>query len=77
LKYFPWAAMHLQPNDAATVGNIFETSIVEQLSVTSHFIFGCFQYPEILVPLRHTLFLETARSHLELNQRNTAGVSFQ
>jgi hypothetical protein len=33
----------------------------------SHF-FGCLQYPEIFVPLRQTLFLETARGHLEPNR---------
>jgi hypothetical protein len=50
---------------------------VEQLSVSSSHFFGCLQYPEIFVPLRQTLFLETARSHSEPNQRNRVGVPFQ
>jgi hypothetical protein len=32
------------------------------------------QYPETLVPLRQTSFLETARSHSEPNQGNMVGV---
>jgi len=38
---------------------------------------GCLQYLEVFVPLRQTLFLETARSHSEPNQGNKVGVSFQ
>jgi hypothetical protein len=57
--------MHLA-HDAATVRNIFGTRVVEELSVPSHF-FGCLQYPEVIVPLRQILFLETARNHLEPN----------
>jgi hypothetical protein len=30
--------------------------------------FGCLQYPEILTPLRETLFMERARSHMEPHQ---------
>jgi hypothetical protein len=30
-----------------------------------HCIFLCLQYPKIFILLRHTLFMETARSHLE------------
>jgi hypothetical protein len=41
------------------------------------FFFGCIQYPEMFIPLRQTLFLETARSHSEPNQGNRVGVSFQ
>jgi hypothetical protein len=33
--------------------------------------------PEIFVPLRQTLFLETARSYSEQNQKNRVSVSFQ
>jgi len=39
--------------------------------------FGCLQYPETFVPLGQTLFLETARSHLEPNQGNRVCVPFQ
>jgi hypothetical protein len=39
--------------------------------------FGCLQYPEIFVPLKQTLFLETATSHLEPNKGNRVGVPFQ
>jgi hypothetical protein len=43
----------------------------------SHHIFlGYLQYPEIFGPLRQTLFLETATSHLEPNQGNMVGVPF-
>jgi len=41
-----------------------------------HHVFGCLQYPQISVPLRQTLFLETARSLLEPNQGNRMGVPF-
>jgi hypothetical protein len=44
--------------------------------VPSLHFFGCLQYPEIFIPLRLTLFLETARSHLEPNQVNRVGVPF-
>jgi len=49
----------------ATAGNIFGAPLMEQPS--SHF-FGCLQYREIFIPLRKSLFLETARSHSEPNQ---------
>jgi hypothetical protein len=42
-----------------------------------HFFIGCLQYPEIVVPLRQTLFLNTARSHLEPNQGNGVSTPFQ
>jgi hypothetical protein len=31
----------------------------------------------VFIPLRQTLFLETARSHSETNQGNRAGAAFQ
>jgi hypothetical protein len=43
--------------------------------VPSHF-YGCLKNPEI-VPLRQTLFLETARRHSEPNQGNRVCVTFQ
>jgi len=39
--------------------------------------FECLQYHEMFVPLRWTLFLETATSHLESNHMNRVGISFQ
>jgi len=36
----------------------------------------CLQYPEIFAPLRQTLFLEIARSHLESSQANRVDVPF-
>jgi hypothetical protein len=41
-----------------------------------HSLFGCFQHSEIFVPLRQTLFLETARSHSEPNQAKRVGFFF-
>jgi hypothetical protein len=41
--------------------------------VPSSHSFGCLHYPKIFVPLRQTLFLETARRHSERNQRNWMG----
>jgi hypothetical protein len=38
--------------------------------------FRCLQYPENFVLLRHTLFLETATSHLESDKGNRMGVHF-
>jgi hypothetical protein len=42
----------------------------------SHF-FGSLPYTEIFVPLRQTLFLEIARSHLEPSEGNRTGVPTQ
>jgi hypothetical protein len=65
-------------SDAATVGgNIFGTSVVEEHSMLLSYFVGCFQYPEILVPLKQTLFLETPRNHSEAYQGNGVGVPFQ
>jgi hypothetical protein len=51
---------------------------VEYLPVLSlQFLFGCLQYPEIFVPLRETLLLETARGHSEPNEVNRLGGTFQ
>jgi hypothetical protein len=67
----------LLANIAVTVGNIFGTSVVEQLSVPpSHFLV-CLQYPEIFIPLRQTLFLETVRSYSKPKQGNRLGVIFR
>jgi len=38
--------------------------------------FRCLHYPEIFIPLRQILFLETAKSFLEPNQRKRVGVPF-
>jgi hypothetical protein len=38
--------------------------------------FGCLQYPEIFTSLRHTLVLDTARTHSEPNEGNRVGVPF-
>jgi hypothetical protein len=48
---------------------------VEYLSVPSSHFLDVF-YPEIFIPLRQILFLETARSHSESNHGNRMGVSF-
>jgi hypothetical protein len=40
-----------------------------------HFFF--LQYPEFPIPVRQTLFLETARSYLEQNHGNRVGVVLQ
>jgi hypothetical protein len=50
---------------------------VEELSVPLSTFFGCLQCPKIFVPLRHTLFLERARSHSEPNQGKRVGAPFQ
>jgi hypothetical protein len=34
------------------------------------FFFGCLHWPEIFVPLRQSLFMETAKNHSEWNQGN-------
>jgi hypothetical protein len=57
-------ALSTYPNDAVTVRNIFGTPVVEQLSVPLSHFFRCLQKPEIFIPLRQTLFLETVTSHL-------------
>jgi len=42
-----------------------------------HHISLSLQYPDIFFPLRQSLFLETARSHMEPNQGQRVGVPFQ
>jgi hypothetical protein len=49
--------------------------LLEIFSVSAVVTFLCLQCPEIFVTLRHTLFLETARSHSEPNQGNRVRVS--
>jgi len=41
------------------------------------FFFAYLQCPEIFIPLRQTLFFETARGHSEPNQGNVMGVHLQ
>jgi hypothetical protein len=38
---------------------------------------GGLQYPDISVPLRKTIFLETTENHSEPDQGNNVGVPFQ
>jgi hypothetical protein len=58
-------------------GVTFGTAAVKELSAPLSQFFECLQYPEFFVPLRQTLFLKIATSHLEPNQGNRVGVPFQ
>jgi hypothetical protein len=73
----PLQHLRTKPNIAASVGTIFGTPVVEQHSLPWSHIFGCLQYHEIFIPLRQTLFFETAGSHSEPNQGSRVGVPFQ
>jgi hypothetical protein len=80
-KYFPWAAMHLA-QWCCHCWKLFWNSccwIAFSSFVTFFFFFffGCLRYPEIFVPLRQTLFVETSRSHSEPYQGNVVSVTFQ
>jgi len=73
-KYSPWAAMHLAQWCCLEIFFFWNScfGITFSAIVTS---FGYSQYPKIFVPM--PLFLETARSHSETNQRNKVRVTFQ
>jgi hypothetical protein len=69
LKYFPWAAMHLAQWCYHCLKSFWNSCCGIAFSAASYF-FWDFQCPEIFIPLRQALLLETARSHVEQNQRN-------
>jgi hypothetical protein len=59
-EVLPLSSYALNPTTlSASVGSIFVTPAVEQFSVPSSHLYLCFQYPEIFVPLRQALFLES------------------
>jgi hypothetical protein len=51
LQSTPHQQLCTQPNDSATVWNIYRTPIMEQLSVPLSHFFGSLQYPNIFIPL--------------------------
>jgi hypothetical protein len=71
-ELLPFSSYVLTPTMLpATVGNVSVTRIGEQLSVlSSHFFWDIFNILKSLIPLRHTLFLEIARSYSEPIQGN-------
>jgi hypothetical protein len=64
----PLGGYALKLNDAACHGqeHFWNPCCTTAFSAVVTF-FGCLLYPEIFIPLRQTLFLETARSHSVLN----------
>jgi hypothetical protein len=78
-KYLPWVAMPLAQQCCHCWEHFWNSccGIAFSAIAPPFFFLGCLQYPEIFVPLRQTLFLETVRSHLEPDQGNRVGFPFQ
>jgi hypothetical protein len=74
-KYTPWVVLHFA-RWCHCWKHLWNSCCGIAFSTVVRF-FRCLHYPEIFVPLRQTLFLETARSHSELNVGNMVGVPLQ
>jgi len=62
----PLSSCALSPTMLPQLKKVLELMLWNNFQCLRHiFFFGCLQYPEIFVPLKQTLFLETARSHSE------------
>jgi len=75
-KYSPWVAVHLAQRCSHCWKHFYNCFCGIALSAIVTYIWIP-QCAEIFVPLRQTLFLETATSLSEPNQGNRVGVPFQ
>jgi hypothetical protein len=67
-EVLPLSSYTLSPTMLPLLERFVEILLYNCFQCHYHIFFGCLQYPEIFVPLRQTLFLETARSHSEPNE---------
>jgi hypothetical protein len=72
LQILPLSSYALSPMMLSMLETFLELLLWNSFSAVTFLV--CLQYPEIFIPLKQTLFSETARSHSEPNNGNMVGV---